>query len=159
MNRDLLVSGWVTRSGHSDGNRTSGAVGQPTHFRRRDPDGSGGPWPLLRVLHLPSLPSAPEQEWKWPWFPIHFKVLGPSQPGPSGPLQLLPAVLISRAKGESNGFLITWAVPQPPQGLGQLWYVCRCPYWWPCLHTQCTCSRTGTHRKVSLGWPCDCRRL
>lgn len=26
-------------------------------------------------------------------------------------------------KGELNGFLITWAVPQPPWGLGQSWYV------------------------------------
>lgn len=65
MNRDLPVSGQVTRSGHSDGDReeeiskidlggegqpgvgfrTSGAVGQPAHFRRRDLNGNGGPWP------------------------------------------------------------------------------------------------------------------
>lgn len=43
------------------------------------------PSPLLFSGHCThSLPSAPEQEWKWPWS-IYFAVLDPSQLGPVGP--------------------------------------------------------------------------
>lgn len=31
-----------------------------------------------QCAHLFSLPSAPEQERKWPWAPLHFEVPDPS---------------------------------------------------------------------------------
>lgn len=81
-----------------------------------------------------------------------------SQQALSNSCQLSP---LSRAKGEPNGFLIAWAVSQPPLGCHAMFcgMLAICFLQWPCLHTQCTHSSTGAHRKGSLGWPCDCRSL
>lgn len=168
MNRDFPVSGQVTQSGHSDedreeeipevdlggqgqprvGARTSGAAGQLTHVRGRDPDGSGGPWPLLSVWWPTCLPFPLLQSRGGNGLSPPFILR--SQALPSRGLHAFSAPAscpISRTKGEPNGFPYHLGCPSASTGPGTavvcLWCVRGC------LHTQCTCRPTDTQKSES----------
>ena len=110
---------------------TSGAAGQPIHFRRAWA-GSRVPWPLLgasallcpRALVEVLIHSDPSFVlWSW----------APPSPGPWTPSNSCQRSPYQGTKGEPGAFLIIWAVSWPPRASGGLRQVCvrarvrRCP--------------------------------